>query len=955
ETAFNDLLADQPALTNILLYHVIGEALTASEVVGQDGEFVETLYTGFDVVIRVIDGEVFINDSKVITTDIITSNGIIHVIDTVLQPVDQTIADVVIENASADDPEFVTLLFAVQAANPLVLDTLSDPDQDLTVFAPTDAAFEALKAELGEDAFNALVADQEALTSILLYHVLGESLIANEVVARNGEFIETLYATYDVAVQLKDGEVFINDSKVVTTDIITSNGIIHVIDAVLVPEERTIADIVVENATADDPEFTTLLAAVQAADPLVLDALSDPEADLTVFAPTDEAFGNLISALGITPEELLATEDLTDILLYHVIPGKNLAAKVIQFETVVTLQGEEIKVTVTNEGVFLNDTIKIIVTDIVARNGVIHVIDGVLIPPSGVEVCEFRPRRDLRGVVLDYDWSLDYNGTARAEITNRSTACTYQVGFASYKKFDDIIDNQELFDWTDATTGIQPTIAPGETIELTVALPDCATQIDVFYGEVLFSLDGQRYDRRRLDSRNIGGDNFCQPFQLVSTVTITKEWVDAEGTPTDPPADLSNFSITATSDLETVVCAAGEPCSLQVEQGQPYSVSETPIEGWQPIQGIGGGFSCDSPACDHVVINQKISQPDEPDDEPIISTITITKEWVDAEGTPTDPPADLSNFSITATSDLETVVCAAGEPCSLQVEQGQPYSVSETPIEGWQPIQGIGEGFTCDAEACDHVVINQQEPPEVVCEPDARADLQGSIEPGAEAGIWVGTVTNTSADCSYEVALAAYGKYGSGDLAEQQLFSSQPSIEGLGDPNSATGVVVGPGETVTLSVNGPTLPDSDVLCATQVDLAFDAIHLNAYNGYDGEERLVELQKAPIVLPGFYTGLYGRFGDIYGDRLIVAVTNNYDGLLCDHELPNDEPAEDPGDDTPADDQPEDEQPADDQPADDTEDHDPGDDTPADDQPEDEQPADDQPADDTEDHDPGDDVE
>ncbi|NDJ85190.1 MAG: fasciclin domain-containing protein, partial [Chloroflexi bacterium] len=232
-----------------------------------------------------------------------------------------TIAEIVVEQASADEPEFTTLLAAVQAADPLVLNTLSDETADVTVFAPTDAAFEALKTELGETAFNDLLANQPALTNILLYHVLGESLEASEVIGRDGEFVETLYAGFDVVIRVIDGDVFINDSKVVTTDIQASNGVIHVIDTVLQPVDQTIADVVVANATGDPAEFTTLLAAVQAADPLVLNTLADPDQELTVFAPTDAAFEALKTELGETAfNDLLADQPaLTNILLYHVI------------------------------------------------------------------------------------------------------------------------------------------------------------------------------------------------------------------------------------------------------------------------------------------------------------------------------------------------------------------------------------------------------------------------------------------------------------------------------------------------------------------------------------------------------------------------------------------------------------------------------------------------------------
>ena len=98
---------------------------------------------------------------------------------------------------------------------------------------------------------------------------------------------------------------------------------------------------------------------------------------------------------------------------------------------------------------------------------------------------------------------LSNNTTGR--IINSSSSCTYDVGMASYRKFDEIIDNQEIFDW------VETTIGPNQTIEVSVDLPNCATQIDLFYGDVLLSLNGQRYGTRLLAARHINGTNYCQP------------------------------------------------------------------------------------------------------------------------------------------------------------------------------------------------------------------------------------------------------------------------------------------------------------------------------------------------------------------------------------------------------------------------------------------------------------
>jgi len=153
------------------------------------------------------------------------------------------------------------------------------------------------------------------------------------------------------------------------------------------PEDmgNTIADIVVASATGDEPEFSVLLAAVSAADPAILEALSNPEASLTVFAPTDAAFVALLEALEVDAETLLAdTETLNAVLQYHVLDGAVMAETVVTLdgESVPTLLGEDatISISVTDAGVVLNDSVNVIATDVMADNGVIHVIDAVLLP-----------------------------------------------------------------------------------------------------------------------------------------------------------------------------------------------------------------------------------------------------------------------------------------------------------------------------------------------------------------------------------------------------------------------------------------------------------------------------------------------------------------------------------------------------------------------------------------------
>jgi len=223
-----DLLADPNALKQILLYHVVGDVVMAETVVTLDNA--ETL-EGSTVAIEVVDGNVFLNDSQVTSTDIEASNGVVHVIDKVLVPeMEDAVSNDVVEDVKsiaevAVAGGFNTLVAALSAAD--LVETLSG-DGAFTVFAPTDEAFAALP----EGMLEGLLADTEALTQILLYHVVGDVVKAETVVTLDEA--ETL-AGDKVSIEVVDGNVFVNDSKVTSTDIEASNGVIHVIDKVLVP------------------------------------------------------------------------------------------------------------------------------------------------------------------------------------------------------------------------------------------------------------------------------------------------------------------------------------------------------------------------------------------------------------------------------------------------------------------------------------------------------------------------------------------------------------------------------------------------------------------------------------------------------------------------------------------------------------------------------------------------
>jgi uncharacterized surface protein with fasciclin (FAS1) repeats len=288
-----------------------------------------------------------------------------------------------IVDIAVEDGRFTTLVAAVQAAG--LAETLSGEGQ-FTVFAPTDDAFAALP----EGTVESLLEEPEgALKEILLYHVAEGVVPAETVVTLESA---TTIQGEPVAIKVMDGQVMLNDSAtVIITDIEASNGIIHVIDAVILPpsiveaaveeqmaeEEMMDAKSIVEIAI-EDGRFTTLVVALEAAG--LVETLSG-EGQFTVFAPVDDAFAALPEG---TVESLLEDPQgaLTNVLLYHVVDGAVPAETVVTLEAAPTLQGTDVTISVVDGEVFLNDTVKVIITDIEASNGVIHVIDAVLLPPA---------------------------------------------------------------------------------------------------------------------------------------------------------------------------------------------------------------------------------------------------------------------------------------------------------------------------------------------------------------------------------------------------------------------------------------------------------------------------------------------------------------------------------------------------------------------------------------------
>jgi transforming growth factor-beta-induced protein len=347
-------------LKSILLYHVVDGAVMASDVAKMTSAM--TLQ-GDPVSIKDEMGKVYINDAQVVIPDIEALNGVIHVVDSVLLPPEKpiTIVDVAIA-----DGRFTTLAAALQATD--LVDALKG-EGPFTVFAPTDDAFAKLPAGTVESLL--MPENLETLKSILLYHVADGAYMSTDLSKMPS--VMTLQGD-SVTIKEEMGKIYINDALVVIADIEASNGVIHVIDSVLLPPEKpgTIVDVAIA-----DGRFTTLVAALQAAN--LVDTLNG-KGPFTVFAPSDDAFKKLPAG---TVESLLLPENLAklkDILLYHVVSGKVMASDVVNLTSAMTVLGQNITITVKDGKVFLNDGTQVIITDVPASNGVIHVIDTVLLP-----------------------------------------------------------------------------------------------------------------------------------------------------------------------------------------------------------------------------------------------------------------------------------------------------------------------------------------------------------------------------------------------------------------------------------------------------------------------------------------------------------------------------------------------------------------------------------------------
>jgi transforming growth factor-beta-induced protein len=369
----DQLLANKPLLTEVLTYHVLASKVLARQIADGstpatvEGQSVQLNATGKGRKRQITLTDARGRTAKVVQADIQARNGVVHLIDRVILPSDKSVVAI-----AAGDPRFSILVEAVTAAG--LVDTLSGKGP-FTVFAPTNDAFSALLAELHVTK-EALLADKPLLTDVLTYHVLSGRVLANDLTdglalkPLEGQPVKVQRSAAGVA--LKDGRGRV--ANVIITNVQGTNGVVHAIDKVILPTASNLVQ--VAQAT---PDLSILVEAVVAAD--LAGTLSGP-GPFTVFAPTNAAFVSLLGELGVSKAALLADKALlTKVLTYHVLPAQVLSSGIPFGAPVATVEGETLTI---SRALKITDQrgrqSNIVATDVAATNGVVHLIDRVILP-----------------------------------------------------------------------------------------------------------------------------------------------------------------------------------------------------------------------------------------------------------------------------------------------------------------------------------------------------------------------------------------------------------------------------------------------------------------------------------------------------------------------------------------------------------------------------------------------
>lgn len=348
-------------LTTILEYHVVLEPVLLS-IELTNGKVVETL-NGATLAIGVDNTTVTVNNVTVSAVDVSANNGVIHAIDQVLFPPDLVLPPSVVEIATSGN--FSTLGAALQAAG--LVDALSG-EGPFTVFAPTNEAF----AKLPTGVLEFLLRNADILKSLLMYHVVNGTFLSTAL--QDQALLPTLLPDASLTVSI-NGTVMINESTVSVDDVAALNGVVHIIDTVLVPASIVLPPNIPGLVVAAG-QFPTLLAALIAGE--LVDPLSTP-GPFTIFAPSEPAFAKLPTG---TIESLLLPKNkdlLVKILQQHAVSGLLNSTDISDGTTATALNGESLTFSANDTDITV-DGVSVVFPNLLALNGIVHVVNEVIIP-----------------------------------------------------------------------------------------------------------------------------------------------------------------------------------------------------------------------------------------------------------------------------------------------------------------------------------------------------------------------------------------------------------------------------------------------------------------------------------------------------------------------------------------------------------------------------------------------
>jgi len=274
------------------------------------------------------------------------------------------------------DPELRALVDALIAGG--LVDTLSGPGP-FTVFAPIDQAFGALGDNILDYVFNP--DNKKALDTVLTYHVVSGAVTSGQI--KDGQVIPTVDAGQSVTAHVNGGNVEINNARVIKANIMATNGVIHIVDHVLVPGNFNYPKDDIPTTASGVAALSTLVTALKAGN--LVNALAQPNGPFTVFAPTNTAFNNLPA--GVLAYLLAHPQELDQVLAYHVVDrrgdrgrGRLYADEIKNFEEAFTLEGSPLVFIVGGGKVLVNGNSTVVQANVDTSNGVVHVVDTVLIP-----------------------------------------------------------------------------------------------------------------------------------------------------------------------------------------------------------------------------------------------------------------------------------------------------------------------------------------------------------------------------------------------------------------------------------------------------------------------------------------------------------------------------------------------------------------------------------------------